>query len=149
LHEIQDYMKRDHAACDDGFVDVEAAVVAKDWERATATWNRFEQSLRRHFRAEEEVLFPAIELHTGMAAGPTQVMRMDHDQIRALLGPLERALGDLDADEFLGLLHSLIVLIQQHNMKEEHVLYPMADQALPDPSKVVDEMRSCSALDAG
>jgi hemerythrin-like domain-containing protein len=142
-------MRQEHAACDDAFVATEAAVLDQRWDRAVECFGRFERLLRQHLQVEEQVLFPAIEQHTGMTAGPTQVMRMDHDQMRALLGPLEAALSSRDADRFLGLFQSLMVLHQQHNMKEEQVLYPMADQVIPAPEELVDELRSRNAVDAG
>jgi iron-sulfur cluster repair protein YtfE (RIC family) len=41
-------------------------------------------------------------------------------------GALERA----DGAAYLGLSETLLMLMRQHNMKEENILYPMADQAL-------------------
>ena len=35
-----------------------------------------------------------------------------------------------DKDECLGLLDTLHLVIQQHNAKEEAILYPLADRAL-------------------
>lgn len=86
--------------------------------------------MERHFSFEEDTLFPPLESATAMAMGPTGVMRMEHRQIRALLGDLLRATEDRDASECLGLLEGLHMIIQQHNAKEEAILYPMADQAL-------------------
>ena len=48
-----------------------------------------------------------------------------------------------------GLAQSLLVLIQQHNMKEEQVLYPMADQVLAAPGEVVAEMAARDSVDPG
>lgn len=137
---IHDFMRDDHRHCDDHFVAVEAAVVENDWERARSEWARFNAALLRHFEMEETVLFPEIEAATGMAGGPTEVMRMDHEQMRAMSGMLETALQDGDADAFLGHSQAMMVMIQQHNMKEEQVLYPMADRALSDGSAVVRAM---------
>jgi len=35
-----------------------------------------------------------------------------------------------DKDAYLGLSETLNMLMQQHNMKEENMLYPMSDQVL-------------------
>ena len=35
-----------------------------------------------------------------------------------------------EAQELLDLGDTLLLLIQQHNQKEEHMLYPMSEQAL-------------------
>ena len=46
-------------------------------------------------------------------------------------------------DDFLGFLETLNILIQQHNMKEEQMLYTMAQQHLSAESdRIVDMMQS-------
>lgn len=55
------------------------------------------------------------------------MMRMEHDQMRGLLDTLDAALRTKDAGRCLDLSDTLMVLVQQHNMKEEQVLYPMRD----------------------
>jgi hemerythrin-like domain-containing protein len=86
--------------------------------------------MERHFAVEEETLFPAFETHTGMSAGPTEVMRMEHAEMRELFERLAAAATARDADEFLGLAETLNLMMQQHNMKEEQVLYALMDESL-------------------
>ena len=76
------------------------------------------------------MLFPAFEDATGMRMGPTQVMRMEHEQMRAMMNAAAAALAGGDREGFLGQVDSLLITMQQHNMKEENVLYPMCDQHL-------------------
>ena len=57
---------------------------------------------RRHFDAEEAILFPAFEAHTGMSMGPTRVMRNEHDQMRELLDAAKKALDERDAEDYSG-----------------------------------------------
>ena len=40
------------------------------------------------------------------------------------------ALAAQDAEDYAGNAETLLILTQQHNMKEENVLYPMCDQHL-------------------
>jgi hemerythrin-like domain-containing protein len=80
---------------------------------------------------EEEVLFPAFEAATGMTdSGPTFVMRMEHDQMRGLLDQMGAALERGDQNALLDQGDTLLMLIQQHNQKEEGMLYPMSERAL-------------------
>lgn len=79
---------------------------------------------------EENVLFPAFETHTGSTAGPTQVMRMEHEQLRGLMQDMAHAVVKTDYEGYLGLSETLNMLTQQHNMKEENMLYPMSDKML-------------------
>jgi len=83
-----------------------------------------------HFDCEEKTLFPAFEARTGIAMGPTQMMRMEHLQMRALLDEAADALAAGDGEGYLGAAETLLIMMQQHNMKEENVLYPMCDQHL-------------------
>jgi len=80
-----------------------------------------------------------------MTQGPTMIMRHEHDQMRALFAQIEDALQRRDEDDFLGNTETLLILIQQHNMKEEGMLYPMADEQLVGQSEqVLDQMKSVS-----
>ncbi|MFZ5442412.1 MAG: hemerythrin domain-containing protein [Myxococcota bacterium] len=119
-----------HATCDTAFADAEAAGVEGRWSEAATSLARFDALMKAHLASEEETLFPAFERATGMTQGPTQVMRMEHEHMRALLGRLAQAVGAKDGDEFAGAAETLLVLMQQHNLKEERMLYPMCDQAL-------------------
>ncbi len=76
------------------------------------------------------MLFPAFEAATGSGCGPTRIMRDEHEQIRTLLDALRGAGERCDADAWLGLSDTLVLLMQQHNMKEEQILFPMAARLL-------------------
>ena len=70
-----------------------------------------------------------------MTEGPTQVMRYEHDQVRSLIANMAEALEKKDKDAYLSLAESMMILLQQHNMKEEQMLYAMCDRALPQELK--------------
>lgn len=132
MHSINDFMESDHRHCDDLFADVEQAVASLAWDRATDAFTRFQRAMQQHFAAEEEILFPAFVAKSGMVGGPTQVMQEEHAQMNALLAQAKAAISERDADEYEGLADTLLIMMQQHNMKEEHVLYPMCDEHLRD-----------------
>lgn len=143
---ISKFLSDDHGACDDLFAGAENAVAAKDWARARAQFDAFNASMQRHFAREEDVLFPAFEARTGMSGGPTYVMRAEHQQMNGLLNEMNQALEKSDAKAYLGLSETLLMLMRQHNMKEENILYPMSDQALSDQQgDLVERMESLSA----
>ncbi|NMM05632.1 hemerythrin domain-containing protein [Polaromonas sp.] len=127
---IKDCMADDHRRCDDIFSDVEQAVAARAWDRASAAFAGFAGAMQQHFEAEEELLFPAFEAESGMTMGPTQVMRDEHIQMHELLAAAQEALAAKDADDYSGNAETLLIMMQQHNMKEENVLYPMCDDHL-------------------
>lgn len=130
MHTILEFMGSDHHACDDLFASAEEAVAKKDWDSARSLFDRFQAAMAHHLAMEEEVLFPAFEARTGMSMGPTQVMRSEHVQMRDLIANMGRAVAESDQDSYLGLSETLNMLMQQHNLKEENVLYPMTDQLL-------------------
>lgn len=127
---ITDYLTTDHRSCDDLFAAAEQAVSDEDWEAAKATGDKFLAEMSRHFGMEEDVVFPAFEEATGMQGGPPAMMRIEHQQMRALLAQLRTALDAKDQRAYLGAAETLLVMMQQHNMKEENILYPMTDRAL-------------------
>ncbi len=119
-----------HKHCDDLFADAEAAARDGDWTKCAEAYKSFHNQLEAHFSTEEQVLFPAFEEATGMAGGPTRVMRIEHTQMRDLLAQMASALAGKNEEGFLGSAETLLVLMQQHNMKEESMLYPMCDRSL-------------------
>ena len=119
-----------HRHCDGLFVDAEESVQRGDWAAAATAFARFHDQMNAHFDAEESLLFPAFEAASGMSGGPTEMMRYEHEQMRSLLSQLAAACAAHDSDGYGGAAETLLMLMQQHNMKEENILYPMCDQAL-------------------
>jgi hypothetical protein len=52
--------------------------------------------------------------------------------MRVVIHDLRSALEAKDAEQYLGLSETFLVLMQQHNFKEEGILYSMMDQVLGD-----------------
>jgi hemerythrin-like domain-containing protein len=127
---IRSFMTDDHRQCDDLFADTEQAMARKDPAAALAAFGHFHSAMLAHFDAEEKTLFPTFEAKTGMSMGPTQVMRLEHTQMRSLLDDAAAALKTGSADDYFGQAETLLIMMQQHNMKEENILYPMCDQHL-------------------
>jgi DUF438 domain-containing protein len=119
-----------HKHCDEIFASAEEACADGNWDAGGKAFALLLNQLETHFTSEEEVLFPAFEAATGMTSGPTEVMRGEHRQMRDLLAQMQGALAVRDSDTFGGAAETLLILMQQHNMKEENILYPMCDNAL-------------------
>lgn len=136
---IRSFMTEDHRHCDDLFADAEQAVSKGKMDIAKIAFGHFRAAMLAHFDSEEKTLFPTFEATTGMRMGPTQVMRMEHEQLRGLMDDAMNALNRADAEDYLGQADTLVIMMQQHNMKEENVLYPMCDQHLSDERPAVLE----------
>jgi hemerythrin-like domain-containing protein len=125
---ISHYMTTEHRTCDDLFAKAEASAASKEWEKAEREFLEFANKTLLHFKKEEEELFPTFEAKTGNAEGPTQVMKFEHEQVKGLIGKMAAAIEDQDRDAYLSLAESMMILLQQHNMKEEQMLYAMCDR---------------------
>jgi hemerythrin-like domain-containing protein len=101
---------------------------------------------RCHHAKEERWLFVRME-ERGMPreAGPIGVMLYEHDlgrgYVRAVADALPRAASDPAARETLWRnLAQYIQLLRDHIYKEDHILYPMADELLlPEDQQALEE----------
>jgi hemerythrin-like domain-containing protein len=91
-----------------------------------------------HHGKEEARLFPAMERHGLPAdAGPTAVMRAEHEMGREAVRRMDEAVvahakGDASAaSRFAYHAHGFVELLREHIAKEDQVLFPMADRMLP------------------
>jgi iron-sulfur cluster repair protein YtfE (RIC family) len=127
-----------HKHCDDLFAEAEASAQEGNWAECGRRFDRFLSEMEAHFATEEEVLFPAFEAASGMTGGPTQMMRFEHAQMRSLLAALAHTVRSADANDFAGVAETLLIMMQQHNMKEESILYPMCDRMLANAGLSVE-----------
>jgi hemerythrin-like domain-containing protein len=143
MQSIKETLSTDHHRCDEIFAETEALISQGNWDQGGARFEDFREAMEHHFAMEENVLFPDFEQRSGQSMGPTQVMRGEHAQMRELLEDMRSNIERQERDAFLGLSETLLVIMQQHNAKEEQILYPMADQLLgnsvPD---VIDRMEA-------
>lgn len=143
MDNIKEFLTQDHRRCDDVFAKMEDAANSGSLEDAKPIVQEFVNDMERHFQMEERVMFVEFEQKTGMTQGPTQVMRHEHEQMRGLMQQMQKALETGDKDEFLGATETMMILMQQHNMKEEQMLYTMAQQHLSaDAERIIAMMDS-------
>lgn len=139
---ISSFLTKDHRDCDEIFAQMENEVASENWTQANKKFQEFVGDLEHHFNMEEKVMFPAFEQRTGMMGGPTAMMRMEHEQMRNVVSLMKKDLDEKNKNHFFGLSESLMMIIQQHNMKEEQMLYAMADNHLgADSAQVVQQMK--------
>jgi len=143
---ISNYMKNEHRECDTLFAKAEQAVASNEWDSAKSAFSSFRDDTLLHFNKEENELFIKFEQATGMSEGPTQVMRYEHGQMRELLSKLDEAIESRDRDGYLSIAEAMMILLQQHNMKEEQMLYAMCDRVLTaeDKESIIETIRNLS-----
>lgn len=96
---------------------------------ATSFLRFFSMETVRHFREEEELLFPALVNANG--AGEELLVRalLEHQRLHAAVGRLERDLtaGRADASA----MRALGELLEAHVRLEERELFPLLEQVVP------------------
>jgi len=91
-----------------------------------------------HHRKEEGVLFTAmVDAGLPREVGPVAVMLAEHEQGRAYTRGLRAAAQRLDGGdararaEVINNARGYAALLRQHIQKEDGILFPMADQVIP------------------
>ncbi len=144
---LSSFMRADHRACDDEFANMENVVADGNWEKASDVFEQFALNLDHHFRIEEEIMFPAFEARGAGHCNPTPVMIMEHTQMRNVLKQMREDIKACDKDHFFGLSETLMMTLQQHNMKEEQMMYPMIDESLgAEDQMLLDEMKALEKI---
>ena len=142
MSNIKEFLTNDHRECDEMFAEMEDAV-ARDSDDALLKFEKFYDDLNNHFSMEEIVLFQALAQVSAIENNPAKLMEMEHEQMRELLSKMRKALEQKDKDRFFSASETLMILMQQHNMKEEQILYTLAQQHLEDDAEhLISRMRS-------
>ncbi|MEO5378296.1 MAG: hemerythrin domain-containing protein [Magnetococcus sp. DMHC-6] len=127
---IREFFGYDHRRCDELYADLENAAYDGERDNAKKIFDRFIKAMHHHFKMEEEGFFPVFEEVTGMTQGPPMVMRMEHEQMRGIFKQMELHVQKGDLEGLLRAGSTLLLVMQQHNIKEEQMLYSMADNQL-------------------
>ena len=130
METICEYLRLDHKRCDDIFYQTETSIAQRSWKDAFAHFHAFQDALRQHIRMEEKVLFPTFEQVIHGSSGPIAMLRLEHQQIRGIVNRMSEAINRFDAVDYALHAETLTLLMQQHTMKEEDMLYPLLDKAL-------------------
>lgn len=139
---LKTFLITDHKTCDGDFANFENAVYDGNMDAAKANFEKMAKEFEEHFSMEEKVLFPSFESKSGMSCGPTEVMRREHEQMRFNIGMIKKALESNNKSQLLGLCESFNILVQQHNSKEEQILYTMCEQVLANENdEIISKMQ--------
>ena len=117
----------------------------EQWKKAVEFIRGFADQC--HHLKEEKILFPALEKHgIPVEGGPVGMMLQEHEEgrghVRAMSEALEKAAKEPEAAKkiLFDSARSYLRLLREHILKEDEVLFPMADSALsPDEQKQLAE----------
>jgi hemerythrin-like domain-containing protein len=135
---ISEILEEDHRRLD-GLAEQMAQLAPSEPVRAVATAHLFADGLRRHFRIEEEVLFP-IYCARASARAATDNMRREHVAVSLyldrLLANAERVVApNADASTLDSLRQAhvgLSAVLADHNDREERSLFPLLEEPNTD-----------------
>lgn len=131
LGRIGAFLERDHEEIDRIFERYQSVTGENDIP-PRAVFSEFDERLQRHIDWEEDFLFPVFERRADkqVEGRPTVLMRHEHVQIRMYLRLIEEA---LDSDEAPRIYeNALLTTLEEHNRKEENLLYPWFDRELTE-----------------
>jgi DUF438 domain-containing protein len=104
-----------------------------------------------HHKREEDVLFPELEKRN--ITGPTRIMRMEHDELRArkrLLKEIAEKVNSMDFESFKSKVDEvakyIVFNLRDHIYKENYILYPTALDALQDKALWEDMKKRCDNI---
>jgi DUF438 domain-containing protein len=138
---INQFMTADHRACDEQFANLENIVDDGNFEIARMMFDEFREHMLHHFQMEEEVMFDEYNKNGQGHCNPTEVMIIEHDQMRNVFKEMSKAIDERDKNKFLGFSENLLFTMQQHNMKEEQMMYSLADESL-DSEDIINRMKA-------
>ncbi len=138
---IAEFLSSDHQRLREAWADGRYAAADCKLNDVCKAFAEFSLGLSAHIRMEEEILFPAIEELTGVReGGPTAAMRAEHVRFREILARLVKALEPASCEAITQMLQSEPIppedLFNSHDLREERVLYPMADRLIPSENKI-------------
>ena len=89
-----------------------------------------------HHAKEEDILFEKLNSDTvQMHCNPIPQMLYEHDTGRDFVKGMERGLEETDKKTVIENARGYSYLLKDHIMKEDNILYPIAEEALNDEQK--------------
>jgi DUF438 domain-containing protein len=118
-----------HRRCDELFAAARAAAESGDWSGLATRVNALREAVLRHFRQEEERIFPLYEETSGLE-GATEWLCAQHDDMRASLWLLATWSPETDAERYRRELAELHAAFDAHAADEEARMYPVFERML-------------------
>ena len=139
---VADALTEHHRRCRELLAAADQAV-RSDWPSFNARLVELRDTLLGHFRFEEERLFPVYEEASGLRDA-TQALRVQHDDIRAILWALSSASAAHDPESCRAEFETLALLFRQHTETEESMMYPAFERTLGASAAALAEQARAS-----
>lgn len=141
MNTICAYLTLDHKRCDNLFNRAETCIAQRNWDDATDSFRLFHDALRQHIRMEEKILLPAFIQAIPDGTAPISMLHLEHQQIRGIADRMSDAILRFNPIDFVLHAETYTLLMQQHTVKEEDMLYPLLDRILDQKrNKIISAM---------
>ena len=106
----------------------------------------FSTNLEFHSAREEDILFRMMEVYLGKNGGPIAVMEYEHEQANGFINTFlskseNHSLTSEEIIESSNLIKDAYHTLLDHFMKEEQILYPMAEKLFSEEEKELFKQR--------
>jgi hemerythrin-like domain-containing protein len=142
MSSIKDFLSTDHRECDEMFSKFEEALERSSAQEIEALYEEMRDRFFNHFKMEEEVVFKEFLESAGSGCNPIPVMISEHENMRSLISRIGESIKSGNKDMIYSLLDTLMIVVQQHNMKEENVMYNLLDQSITDKDRAISDMKA-------
>ncbi|MFP4333420.1 MAG: hemerythrin domain-containing protein [Campylobacterales bacterium] len=142
MSSIKEYLTSDHRECDEVFSRFEESIDSGSDEKIKELYEELKDRFLTHFKMEEEVVFKEFLESAGEGCNPIPVMISEHDNMRSLIDRIGQSVEKNDKNMIFSLLDTLMIVVQQHNMKEENVMYNLLDQSIANKDEAISAMKS-------
>ncbi|MGA8942207.1 MAG: hemerythrin domain-containing protein [Thermoactinomyces sp.] len=117
-----------------------------DWREALKDLREkaveFQRELDLHSQREDDFVFPAIARYIGRETGPIAVMEYEHETAKKNLEAFMKTTARMtepvnkqQAKEIATFMCDCYLILSDHFLKEENVLFPMGERLLTDEEK--------------
>jgi len=89
-----------------------------------------EGDIRKHFKNEEEALFPVLGSVPGMRNGPITVMLAEHDILYNAFNEFNSGVERENREQVINSGERILTVLTDHIHKEDNVLFPLSRQHL-------------------
>lgn len=132
---LTEILSREHKVVLEKLDGMEKALETLDISGIDEVLTFMETDLSLHRKKEEEVLFPTLGRHIGVEQGPIACMLSEHATEKGFMVDLRAALTEAKAGGDAGekikkAVWGILDLLRAHIEKEDHVLFPLAEETL-------------------
>ncbi|MEC4723644.1 hemerythrin domain-containing protein [Noviherbaspirillum sp. CPCC 100848] len=139
-----DKLLSDHGRCERHLEALSKSVADKDWNLAAQYCAHFSESFIGHIEEEESSFFSCLRQSVKGCDWFLDDLRMDHVRLKALLTRMLQAVHDKNAEGFYLHAESLLILMRDHSVKEEDILYPAVQRRLQNETHEAVRKTSCA-----